>query len=401
MKSIRQALSRKKTLDADSDVESSSSDQASNGYLRGDDGVLSDCDDRASGASTQELPSTHDRSMYEHIDRSTVVGSGTFGTVFKSTVPKTGETVAVKKVLQDPNFKNRELDILVMLRDVRKHVNIIELKHHFYQNEEVNRKTEKYLFLVMGFMPCDLARLIKHYSKTNRIVPICYTKLYMYQLVRGLLYLHSQNVCHRDLKPSNVLFDPGTNQVKICDLGSAKILEKGQPNVSYIASRFYRAPELIFESRFYTESIDMWAFACVMAEMLLGEPLFPGESSVDQLVEIISVIGTPTMTDIRSMNPDHQEFKYRAVKAYALEKVFGTRVPINAVRLLEGLLVFNPSKRPSALSTLQFDFFEELRSSTFVLPSNGNVPSLFNFYPEETMVDEKRVKALIPGRLLT
>lgn len=392
MKSIRQVLSRKKPAqDTDSDIESTSSG-------RGDDGILSDCDDRASGAST-ELATSHDRSVYENIDQSTVVGSGTFGTVFKSNIPKTGETVAVKKVLQDPNFKNRELDILVMLRDVLKHVNMIELKHHFYQTEEVHRRSEKYLFLVMGFMPCDLARLIKHYSKTNRIVPICYTKLYMYQLSRALLFMHSQNVCHRDLKPSNVLFDPATNQIKICDLGSAKILEKNQPNVSYIASRFYRAPELIFESRFYTSAIDMWAFACVMAEMLLGEALFPGESSVDQLVEIISVLGTPTMEDIRAMNPNHQEFKYRAVKPYALEKVFGSRVPINAVRMLELLLVFNPSNRPDALSTLALEFFDDLRSPTFVLPSNGSIPTLFNFYREEIMVDEKKVQALIPTRL--
>ncbi len=87
----------------------------------------------------------------------------------------------------------------------------------------------------------------------------------------------------------NLLVNTSTHQLKLCDFGSAKMLVKGEPNISYICSRYYRAPELIFGATDYTTAIDVWSVGCVMGEMLLGQPLFPGESGVDQLVEIIKV----------------------------------------------------------------------------------------------------------------
>ena len=88
--------------------------------------------------------------------------------------------------------------------------------------------------------------------------------------------------------------NPESHTLKICDFGSAKRLIKGEVNVSYICSRYYRAPELIFGATDYTSAIDVWSVGCVVAELLVGQPLFPGESGVDQLVEIIKVLGTPT-----------------------------------------------------------------------------------------------------------
>ena len=114
-------------------------------------------------------------------------------------------------------------------------------------------------------------------------------------MFRALLYLQGVGICHRDIKPQNILVDTQTLDLKVCDFGSAKKLIKGEPNVAYICSRYYRAPELIFGADQYTVSIDVWSMACVIAEMVLGEPLFPGESAVDQLVEIIKVLGTPTL----------------------------------------------------------------------------------------------------------
>jgi glycogen synthase kinase 3 beta len=88
--------------------------------------------------------------------------------------------------------------------------------------------------------------------------------------------------------------DPSSHILKLCDFGSAKKIQKGESNVSYICSRYYRAPELIFGATDYSAAIDVWSTGCVIAELLLGQPLFPGESGVDQLVEIIKVLGTPT-----------------------------------------------------------------------------------------------------------
>jgi serine/threonine protein kinase len=96
---------------------------------------------------------------------------------------------------------------------------------------------------------------------------------------------------------------------------------KGEPNISYICSRYYRAPELIFGATEYTTAIDIWSMGCVMAELLLGQPLFPGESGVDQLVEIMKVLGTPTREEIKCMNPNYTEFKFPQIKAHPWHKV--------------------------------------------------------------------------------
>lgn len=170
-------------------------------------------------------------------------------------------------------------------------------------------------------------------------MPILEVKLYIYQLFRSLAYIHSQGICHRDIKPQNLLLDPNSGILKLCDFGSAKILVENEPNVSYICSRYYRAPELIFGATNYTTKIgeftrkressgsgtnssaDVWSTGCVMAELMLGQPLFPGESGIDQLVEIIKVLGTPTRDQIRTMNPNYMEHKFPQIKPHPFNKV--------------------------------------------------------------------------------
>jgi len=146
-------------------------------------------------------------------------------------------------------------------------------------------------------------------------------QLYMYQVARSLAYIHEMGICHRDIKPQNLLLDPNSHVVKLCDFGSAKMLVKGESNIAYICSRYYRAPELIFGATDYTTAIDTWSFGCVFAELMLGQPLFPGDSNVDQLVEIIKVVGTPTREEIQAMNQNYTEFKFPQIKAHPWNKV--------------------------------------------------------------------------------
>ncbi|KAL0306788.1 UNVERIFIED_CONTAM: Shaggy-related protein kinase iota [Sesamum radiatum] len=226
-----------------------------------------------------------------------VVGTGSFGIVFQAKCLETGESVAIKKVLQD-------------------------------------RRDELFLNLVMDYVPETMYKVLKHYTNSNQRMPLIYVKLYTYQLFRGLAYMHTV-----------AGVDPLTHQVKICDFGSAKVLVKGEANISYICSRYYRAPELIFGATEYTTSIDIWSAGCVLAELLLGQPLFPGENAVDQLVEII--------------------------------KVFHKRMPPEAIDLASRLLQYSPSLRCTALEACAHPFFDELREPNARLPNGRPFPPLF------------------------
>lgn len=146
-------------------------------------------------------------------------------------------------------------------------------------------------------------------------------KLYAYQLCRALGYIHALGICHRDVKPQNLLVNPETHVLKLCDFGSAKMLVPTEPNVSYICSRYYRAPELIFGATNYTTMIDIWSLGCVVGELLIGRPLFPGENGVEQLVEIVKILGTPTKDEIYAMNENYKEFKFPQVVKTPWQKV--------------------------------------------------------------------------------
>ena len=288
-----------------------------------------------------------------------ILGKGTFGVVYRAKEEKSDDFIAIKRVFQDKKYKNRELDILKELN----HPNIISLKHFFYTKVENGQNgPEIYLNCVMDYFPQTLARILSTNFQSRKQLEPFIAKLYAYQMLSSLKYLHSKNIAHRDIKPQNILVNPKNNKIKLCDFGSAKKIEQGQKSIAYICSRFYRAPELIFGSTDYTCQIDVWSMGCVITELVLGRPIFPGATTSDQLVEIIRILGTPTKDDICSMNPHFKDHKFPEIKPVPFEKILKNRIiPEYFLDLISKLLVYNPTKRLTAEKALEHPYFDEIR----------------------------------------
>lgn len=298
----------------------------------------------------------------------------------------------------------------------------------FLYLQQGEKPDELYLNLVLEYVPETVYSISRQHSKAKIPLPHLYVKLYLYQLSRALAHIHSLGICHRDIKPQNLLVNPETQQLKLCDFGSAKALVKGEPNVAYICSRYYRAPELIFGSTDYSTAIDVWSegrfheilhfccykinsdvrpshctcdsfSGCVGAELLLGQPLFPGDSGVDQLVEIIKVLGTPTREEISSMNSNYTEFKFPQIKACQWRKVFRSKTPEDAIDFISTTLAYAPERRVKPLDGCAHSFFDELRDPKTKLPTGKPLPPLFDFTQHELDAKPEIVEKLIPDHL--
>ena len=295
-----------------------------------------------------------------------------------------GTFVAIKKVLQDPRYKNREYDILKIIDNKYCIRMLNSFKSHSGSKKRTNNNNKDiYLNIVMNYMPQNLHDLNISYREKKHYPPIIMAKLFTYQIFLGLQYLHSPeiNITHRDMKPQNVLVDPNTGELNICDFGSAKILSPKESSVSYIASRFYRAPELMMNCQYYTNKIDIWAAGCIFAEILLaGSPLFQGSTSMGQLYEIIKIIGQPTDSDFASIQyelSDHDLLKIRKIEQKTtLKASLPSHTPPEAIELLTYIFQYNPQKRPTAEQCLRHRCFDELFKQGVMMPNKTPIPPL-------------------------
>ncbi|CAD8162968.1 unnamed protein product [Paramecium octaurelia] len=324
------------------------------------------------------------------------IGSGSFGTVYKSKVIETGEIVAIKKVLQDKRYKNRELQILQELN----HHNVVKLKHAYFTPSDNNDET--YLNVVMDYFPESLYSYNKSFREAHARMPEILVKIYSYQLLRSIYYISLLSICHRDIKPHNILVNPNHHKLQLCDFGSAKKLVKTEANISYICSRCYRAPELIFGAVNYDTQIDVWSVGCVIAELFNGEPLFLGDSAVDQLIEIIKVLGTPNKVQVLSMNSEYdmQQYKFPQIKARDWKRVIKTNDSL-ATDLVSKLLVYCPKTRFTPIQALGHPYFDQLRDLHQMKQLqeiyNFNIQELFEFSNLETnKMTNDEIKKLIP-----
>jgi len=149
----------------------------------------------------------------------------------------------------------------------------------------------------MEFCEFSLEEKLRQAEKSRQMIPMAHVKHYAWQIFNGLKHMHNKRISHRDLKPENILIkvpagmdkntvDPLQTEVKICDLGAAKVLDPANMNTPYVVSRYYRAPELILGSHYYDCSIDIWSAACILFELITRTPLFPGDAEGLQVLEM-------------------------------------------------------------------------------------------------------------------
>ncbi|WVZ15506.1 hypothetical protein V8G54_013072 [Vigna mungo] len=225
-----------------------------------------------------------------------------------------------------------------------------------------SRREFRDVYVVFELMESDLHQVIK---ANDDLSPEHY-QFFLYQLLRGLKFIHTANVFHRDLKPKNILANADC-KLKICDFGLARVSFNEAPSAifwtDYVATRWYRAPELCgsFFSK-YTPAIDIWSIGCIFAEMLTGKPLFPGKNVVHQLDLITDLLGTPpteTISKIRNEKARRYLGSMRKKQAIPFTKKFPNVDPLG-LRLLERLLAFDPKDRPAAEEALSDPYFNGL-----------------------------------------
>jgi glycogen synthase kinase 3 beta len=324
------------------------------------------------------------------IDKNDIIGSGAFGEVFLAKIKKTGIKIAIKKVFQDERYKNRELSIMKELD----HPNIVKLLSFYYSKS----KKGVYLNCLMDYVPQTLSHLI-HYNKYNNTkFPLILIKLFSFQMLKSIGYLSSLGICHRDIKPQNILIDPSDYTLKLCDFGCAKHLNKGEKNISYICSRYYRPPELVLGATEYTTQVDVWSMGCVIAELVTNRPLFAGKSAEDQLFEIMNILGTPSKSQILEMNPKIREkIKLPQKNSIDWKKFFGNKINNDEfIDLVSKLLVYEPTVRLSPYEALCHPFFDELRNLDLNLPNGKKLPNhLFEFKTCEINYDKENIHFLL------
>ncbi|XP_030046024.1 mitogen-activated protein kinase 15-like [Microcaecilia unicolor] len=285
------------------------------------------------------------------------LGKGAYGIVWKAIDRRTGEIVAVKKIFDA--FRNRTdaqrtFREIMFLQEFGEHQNIIKLLN------VIRAQNDKDIYLIFEYMETDLHAVIK---KGNLLKDI-HMRYILYQLLKATKFLHSGNVIHRDQKPSNILLDADC-LVKLCDFGLARSLyqlqeDQGNPTLTeYVATRWYRAPEILLACHRYTKGVDMWSVGCILGEMLLGKPLFTGTSTINQIEKIMSVIPAPSPEDILAIKSDYGASvvsRMSTQERLIFEDILPSSCPPEALDLVKKLLVFNPDKRLTAEEALEHPY---------------------------------------------
>lgn len=286
------------------------------------------------------------------------VGEGAYGVVLKCRNKINNEIVAIKKFKESEEDESvrkttiREVKILKMLR----HPNIVSLKEAFRRKGKLN--------LVFEYVEKNLLEVLE---ERPRGLDVDIVRRFVYQLCKSIDFCHQNGIIHRDIKPENLLINPD-HSLRLCDFGFSRTVQQGhslsnESLTSYVATRWYRAPELLVGTNRYTTAVDLWAIGCIMGELFSGEALFPGDSEIDQLHIIQEIIGPliPEHLQLFVNNPRFQGYSFpRGVKPETLRKKYHGIAPKMGIRFMHDIMQMNPRKRMTAAECLQHPYFEGL-----------------------------------------
>eukprot|EP00442_Polarella_glacialis_P009374 CAMPEP_0115143992 /NCGR_PEP_ID=MMETSP0227-20121206/61135_1 /TAXON_ID=89957 /ORGANISM="Polarella glacialis, Strain CCMP 1383" /LENGTH=484 /DNA_ID=CAMNT_0002552995 /DNA_START=89 /DNA_END=1543 /DNA_ORIENTATION=- len=301
--------------------------------------------------------------MSEEIDRHVLrkyeivqkLGRGAYGIVWKAIDKKTREVVALKKcfdAFQNATDAQRTFREIMFLQELNGHENIIRLLNVLKADNDQD------IYLICDYMESDLHAVIR-----ANILEEIHKQYIIYQLLKSLKFMHSGQMLHRDIKPSNILLNSDC-QVKVCDFGLARSVVQQQDNAQnpvltdYVATRWYRAPEILLGSTSYTKGVDLWSVGCILGELLSGKPIFPGTSTMNQLDRIMEVTGRPTPEDVDAIKSPFAATMLESLpmsRARPLNEMFPS-ASVEALDLIRLCLQFNPTKRVSAKEALRHPY---------------------------------------------
>jgi len=298
-----------------------------------------------------------------YLDLLKKLGSGAYGTVASFLDTRTGEKIAVKKITSA--FENL-VDGKRILREVKllrlvNHPNIIRI-FDMYPPESPDFDD---IYIVTDLMDADLHRVIYSPLKLEEE----HHRFFIYQVLRGLAYLHSADIMHRDLKPANLLVNNNCD-LKICDLGLSRVSscsEKGDPfgQTDYVVTRWYRAPEVVLLASQYTKSIDMWSVGCILFELIHRKVLFQGKDYKDQIRRIVAVLGTPKNEELGWLPKDGVGYQFLLKSPPATKVVWSQVLPeasASCCQAIEAMLHFEPAARCEALEGMRLPYFEQIHA---------------------------------------
>ncbi|PWA79072.1 mitogen-activated protein kinase [Artemisia annua] len=315
------------------------------------------------------------------------VGRGAYGIVCAAMNSETREEVAIKKI--GNAFDNR-IDAKRTLREIKllrhmDHENVIAIKDIIRPPLKENFND---VYIVYELMDTDLHQIIR----SNQPLADDHCRYFLYQILRGLKYVHSAHVLHRDLKPSNLLLNANCD-LKIGDFGLARTTSETDFMTEYVVTRWYRAPELLLNCSEYTAAIDIWSVGCILGEILTRQPLFPGKDYVHQLRLITELIGSPDDASLGFLRSDNARRYVRQLPQYPKQQ-FAARFPDKspgALDLLEKMLVFDPNRRITVDEALCHPYLAPLHD----INEEPVCPRPFSFDFEQPSCTEENIKELI------